>query len=108
MLATKSDKWDVVRELIAHENVDLNVRGRFGYTVLTWATLKCELQVVSTLLKHDTLDTNLKNIAGSTALDIAHNCGHVGIATLLRDTDKAITTKRMKMTPSHRRRGHVK
>ena len=84
VLATKSDKWDVVQELITHENVDFNVRGRFGYTVLMWATLRGKLEVVSTLLKHDTLDTNLKNIAGSTALDIAHNCVHDKIATLLR------------------------
>ena len=60
-----------------HKNVDLNVRGRFGYTVLMWATLKGELEVVLTLLKHDTLDTNLKSIAGLTALDIAHNYEHV-------------------------------
>ena len=99
VLATKSDKCDVVRELITHENVDFNVCGSFGYTVLIWATLKGELEVVSTLLKHDTLDTNLKNIAGLTALDIAHNCGHEAIATLLWDNNKAITTKRMKMTP---------
>ena len=70
----------------SQHNVDLNVHGRFGYTVLMWATLKGELEVVSTLLKHDTLDTNLKNIAGSTALDIAHNCGHVALAELLQDT----------------------
>ena len=80
-------------------NVDFNVRGRLGYTVLMWATLKGELEVVSTLLKHEILDKHLKNIAGLTALDIAHNCGHEAISTLLRDTDKAITTKRMKMTP---------
>ena len=108
VLATKSDKWDVVRELITHENVDFNLRGRFGYTVLMWATLKGKLEVVSTLLKDDTLDTSLKNIAGLITLDIAHNCGHEAIAMLLRDTDKAITRKRMKMTPSHRGRGHVK
>ena len=48
VLTTKnSDNWDVVRELITHKNVDLNVRGRFGgYTVLMWATLKGELEVV--------------------------------------------------------------
>ena len=66
--------------------MDLNVRGRFGNTVLMWATLKGELEVVSTLLKDDTLDTKLKNIAGSTALDIAHNCEHVALAELLQDT----------------------
>jgi ankyrin repeat protein len=86
VLATKdSNNWDVVRALIRHRNVDLNVRGHFGYTVLMWATLKGKLDIVSILLKHDTLDTNLKNIAGSTALDIARNCEHLAIARVLQD-----------------------
>ena len=74
-----------------------------------WATLKGELEVVSTLLQHDRLDTTLKNVAGSTALDIANNCGHVAIAERLRDTElirhgmdtiqhDASPTKRMRKT----------
>jgi ankyrin repeat protein len=99
MVATEDgDNWDLVVELIAQKNVDLNIRGRLGYTVLMWATLKGNFDMVSQLLQHDTLDTNLKNIAGSTALDIAHNCGHKAIASLLQDTD-ASPTKKMKMTP---------
>jgi Ankyrin repeats (3 copies) len=108
MLALKnSNNWEVVRELITHESVDLshvdlNVRGRFGYTVLMWATLRDELDIVSILLKHDALDRNLKNVAGSTALDIAGICGHTVIARLLQDTeviDHGVVAKRMKMTP---------
>ena len=80
------------------KDIDLNVRGHLGYTVLMWATLKGNLDMVSQLLQLDTLDTNLKNVAGSTALAIAHNCGHTAIATLLQDTNTS-PTKKMKMTP---------
>ena len=109
-VATKDGvKWDLVGEIITQKNVDLNIRGRLGYTLLMWATLEGNFDMVSRLLQHDTLDTNLKNIVGSTALDIAHNCGHVALAELLRDTKlihhgidtiqhDASPTKRMKKT----------
>ena len=85
MVASKDGvKWDLVGVIITQKNVDLNVRGHLGYMLLMWATLDGNFDMVSRLLQHDTLDTNLKNIAGSTALDIAHNCGHVALATLLR------------------------
>ena len=64
VLATKdSNKWDVVRELITHKNVDLNVCGRFGYTVLMWATHKSELKVVNFWLP--SVPNNSGGVAGN-------------------------------------------
>jgi ankyrin repeat protein len=98
MSTKEEDNWNVVRLLAKQDNVNLNVRGRLGYTVLMWATLKGNVDMVSQLLQYDTLDTTLKNLAGSTALDIANICGHETIANLLQDTDTS-PKKKMKMTP---------
>ena len=41
MVATKDgDNCDLLGEIITQKNVDLNVRGRLGYTLLMLATLK--------------------------------------------------------------------
>ncbi|KAI2513049.1 hypothetical protein MHU86_1340 [Fragilaria crotonensis] len=86
-MASYEGHWDVVLELLKHENVDVNATGICGYTALMWATLGGRMDVVSELLQHDKLDINARNMAGSTALDIARNFEMIDALEIGRNCD---------------------
>ena len=50
--------------------------------------------MVSAILNHDNVDANIKNIAGSSALDVARNCGRVEIASLLEQHQAHLSVHR--------------
>ncbi|KAI2501322.1 hypothetical protein MHU86_13120 [Fragilaria crotonensis] len=89
-MASYRGDCDVVRELMKHDNLDVNV-----------ATLPSSgprllgnhLDVVGELLQHDKLDINAKNLAGSTALDIARNCEMFDIMNCLEGHIKCISNR---------------
>lgn len=87
-LASQKGQWDVVAEIMEHEEVDVNVQGPLGYTALMWASLKGRLDIVTMILKYDNANTNLKNIAGSTALDVALSCEMFEVARYLEEHNK--------------------
>jgi ankyrin repeat domain-containing protein 50 len=93
--AIRSEQWDVVCELMKHEDVDLNVQGPLGFTPLMWASLKGRLDIVSMMLEDDTVDTDIKNIAGSTALDIALACQMFEVARCLEEHTKVCLRRRL-------------
>jgi hypothetical protein len=98
-LASYRGNWDTVREFLTHDRVDLNARGKCGYSALMWATIGARLDVVRDLLQHDKLDVHAKNIAGSTALDIARNCEVLDVVKCLDGHIKSEFYRQWDWTP---------
>ena len=94
-MASDRGHCDVVRELMKHDTLDVNV-----------ATLPSSgprllgnhLDVVGELLQHDKLDIDAKFTAGSTALEIARNCEMIDIASCLEGHIKCVSNRQLVRT----------
>jgi len=71
--------------IISRTNTDLNAQGVTGNTMMMWASLWGQLNVVKSLLQQGA-DLTLKNNDGLTALQLASNGGYRDIVNLLRNS----------------------
>ena len=78
MLASFEGYLDVVKELLQHPKIDINLQDRNGDTALMHAATRGRLGVVRELLKRPGIDVNLQNRYGDTALmRAARRTGHL-------------------------------
>ncbi len=54
--------WDIVREVLKREDVDVNVRDNRGRTIFYLASVEDRWDVVLQLLRHDKVDVNAQGI----------------------------------------------
>ncbi len=74
---------DVVRLLLADQDVDVNKANANGCTALHLASLKCYVKVVRLLLARQDVEPNQAIANGATALYVASQGGHVEVVRLL-------------------------
>ena len=74
---------DFLESILGRDDLDVNVRGRWGETPLILAVRKGHTAVVRLLLKSGKADTSLSDAAGLTAMDIAVMKDHQPIIDLL-------------------------
>jgi ankyrin repeat protein len=81
---------EVVRELLQHNKVDVNLRRIYdGSTVLLIASQNGHLEIVRELLQNNKVDVNRqRTYDGATALCIASENGHVDVVRQLLQHDK--------------------
>ena len=75
---------DIVKLLLDHPDIDLNLMARNGYTVLMLAS---EPDIVKLLLEQEGIEVNRQDSFGSTALCQATFCGHSEIVQLLLERE---------------------
>ena len=83
--ASEKGNLDVVRALLYHEGIDVNIQDDNGETALISASLNGHLDPVRALLNHDEIDVNIKNDDDRTALICASENGHFGVVHALLD-----------------------
>jgi ankyrin repeat protein len=81
---------EMVRELIKHEGLDLNLRAHRGRTPLIVASEWGRIKVVSELLKVQAVDVNAQDDDGRTSLIMASSVGHVKMVLELLKHPKVI------------------
>ncbi|KAI2490607.1 serine/threonine kinase [Fragilaria crotonensis] len=87
-IASQNGHLEVVRELLQHDNVDVNLQCTDdGATALYMASQQGHLEVVRELLQHDNVDVNLQCTSGATALYTAIQNGHVEVVRKLLQID---------------------
>ena len=83
-LAAFKSQGLVVSELLARDNIDVNIKGRHGRTALYLAAEEGHVYIVKCLLAHPDIDVNCRNSPTSaTPLIIAARKGHTRVVQLL-------------------------
>ena len=60
-------RLQVVRALLNHDGVDVNINNNFGYTALALASMYGKSEVVRALLEHESVDVNFQDTIGNTS-----------------------------------------
>ena len=76
---------DIVKQLVKHPGVEINMKDEDGYTGLIWAADNGHLEAVREFLKHKEIDVNAVDLDGHSALTWAADRGHTPIVSLLLD-----------------------
>ena len=76
---------DIVRSLVEHPGVEINMKDEDGYTGLIWAADNGHLEAVTEFMKHPDIDVNAVDLDGHSALTWAADRGHTPIVSLLLD-----------------------
>lgn len=74
---------EFLKSILERDDLDVNVRGRWGETPLILATRKGHTAVVALLLDSGKVDLSLKDMGGLTAMDVAVMKDHEPIINLL-------------------------
>ena len=83
MIASYFGHDRVVQFLLAHTDVQINVRSEFGWTALTMAAYEGHESIVKLLLDHKEVEVNAQGVVDETALIGAAEGGHESIVKLL-------------------------
>ncbi|KAI2494865.1 serine/threonine kinase [Fragilaria crotonensis] len=83
ILASWKCHLEVVRTLLNHRGVDVNIKDNDGYTALILASGNGHLEVVRALLNHDGVDVNIKDNDGDAALTLASGNVHLEVVRAL-------------------------
>ena len=76
---------DVVKALLAHGNIDVNIQNTWKQTPLQRACFFGDIEPVKALLTHPKIDPNIQDGKNKIALDIACEEGHTEIFSLLEN-----------------------
>ena len=76
---------DVVKALLAHGNIDVNIQNTCKCTPLHHACFFGHIELVKLLLAHAKIDPNVKDEDGKTPLHYASKEGYTEIANLLKN-----------------------
>ncbi len=74
---------DIVKLLLDHPDIDINIRDSLGWSALMRAAQERNTEIVELLLEKPNIDVNTKNHDGSTALTIAALNGYKEIVKML-------------------------
>ena len=85
ILAGEMGHQDIVRSLVEHPGVDVNMKDEDGYTGLIWAADNGHLEAVRAFLSHQDIDVNAVDLDGHSALTWAADGAHTPIVSLLLD-----------------------
>ena len=83
MCASENGNLEVVRALLDHEGVNVNVRCNSGHTALMYASAFGHVAVVHALLNHDGVAVNAESNYDGTALIVASRCGRLEVVRAL-------------------------
>lgn len=81
--AVATQRLDLVRQLLAHNEINVDHRNSDGVTALHLAAAGGQLESVQALLQRGA-DRKLHDARGNTALSLAVDAGHTAVATVLR------------------------
>jgi ankyrin repeat protein len=84
MKAVQRGRSEIAQLLLAHPDIDINVRDINGDTVLMMATRMAN-SFLETILAHPCVDISLRNHDGQTALAIAHEYQYSDVVQILID-----------------------
>ena len=82
MLASEGGQYHVVKLLLLHKDLNINIQNKYGWIALMFASCYENHQVVELLLSKNP-DINIQNINGWTALMLASANGHHQVVKLL-------------------------
>ena len=85
ILAGEKGHQDIVRSLVQHPGVEINMKDQDGYTGLIWAADNGHLEAVTEFLNHADIDVNAVDLDGHSALTWAADRSHTPIVSLLLD-----------------------
>ena len=85
--AAKYGHVNVVKELLAQDDIDVNAKNEEGMTALIVAALNGHVVVVQELLKHNDVDVNARDTRDYTALIVAALNGNVAVVQELLKRD---------------------
>ena len=68
-VACRHGNIEVVEEILSNKEVNINGRGSFGYTPLTFAVRCGHLHIVRRLLQHSEVDVNAPDSVGNVCCD---------------------------------------
>jgi len=71
VIAARDNHVDLVKALMKHPEINLNMQCSYGSTALHWAVIENHLDIVVELLKSDNIDCTRKNRGGNTPLEMA-------------------------------------
>ena len=81
----KNPNMDLVKNILNHSIVDVNLQYSDGWTALMLASLRGHIEIVKLLLERPEIDVNLQDFSGWSALILALEEGHTEIVKLLED-----------------------
>jgi ankyrin repeat protein len=93
MLASERGIEEVVRLLLGHKDINVNLKDEDEQTALYWASKEGHEEVVRLLLEHKDVNVNQKNKKGKNALIVASENDHGVIVQMLEEKMKIQTTK---------------
>ena len=79
-----SKEPSLLKLLLSHRDLDVNVQSMLGHTVLHYACDNNDIGIVKELLLDARIDVSIRNILGSTARNGAIAYGHFGIVNILK------------------------
>ena len=85
ILAGELGHQDIVRSLVKHPGLEINLKDEDGYSGLIWAADNGHQEAVWEFLQHPLLQVNAVDLDGHSALTWAADRGHTEIVTLLLD-----------------------
>ena len=85
ILASYFGITEIVKLLLEHKDIDVDIQDSHGWTALICATNERNTEIVKLLLEHKDIDINIQNYNGKTALMIAFRKGHTEIVKLLEN-----------------------
>lgn len=77
--AAEKGYTDIINKILARLDVAPNVKGRYGYTVLTIAVIHHNVEAVKLLLSHPRVNHNITDNKDQTAFEIAIACKNLDI-----------------------------
>ncbi|MGV2437806.1 MAG UNVERIFIED_CONTAM: ankyrin repeat domain-containing protein [Anaerolineae bacterium] len=86
--ASENGHEEVVKALLAHNKVDVNLQDSVGRTALCWASVNGHVEVVKALLNNDKVNVSLHDRFSRTALLRASENGHLEVVMALLTSDK--------------------
>ena len=88
---------DIVRSLVDHPGLEVNMKDEDGYTGLIWAADNGHLEAVREFLKHPDIEINAVDLEGHSALTWAADRGRTGIVSLLlADSNLDVNLRRLR------------
>jgi len=85
ILASYFGITEMVKLLLEHKDIAVNIQDSHGWTALICATYKRHAEIVKLLLEHKDIDINIQNYNGETALIIATKGEYTEIVKLLEN-----------------------
>ena len=71
VIAARDNHVDLVKALMKHPEINLNMQCSYGSTALHWAVIESHPDIVVELLKSDNIDCTRKNRGGNTPLEMS-------------------------------------